>query len=813
MTHLFKKLFKKLNDHVKRKGFQQQLSFTFIVSFLGFSIFITLCSALFVQQLVGDNFKKQGLAITELFANQSSLALAYASKENAVEVSARALELPSVMQVKIFDTHQKLFYQQTDSENRTVVKEQETQAVAIVFEGDSVRLHSETFDYWMFTAPVSIGDDAHEDSPYSDDVSEKLYLGYVRVIISKAALHTMVKKMIIGIASVAVVILTLMLLLQRKLIVQLTKPLYKLIDAMDDRSHNAHRESLHTYGAPEWQQIYKAFNRMMIAIQDQEHEIKKARDEALETARLKSEFAANISHELRTPMNGILGMMELLSCMELDKGAKDYVELAKNSGEQLHHLVNDILDFSKLDAGHMQLNESNFDLLLLIEDLMAVHAHSLQAKDLHLSSVFPADLPTTVIGDQTRLRQLLNNLIGNAVKFTESGHVCVEVQVVNAEHEKANSALHLRLIISDTGIGIPAQYHESIFAPYSQQDGSTNRKFGGTGLGLAICKGIVKLMSGSIVVESQAGQGSQFILDLPFSSVLIESEAEPMLAPAEAEALYGVIFSRKSCIQKSLACRLTRLNIAHIISEDLEQLPSLLAAKSRQHIVLLVDVQGIDRAALDASLSVIKTLQKLTVVELHSAGNKLIKDQTVEMLASVDQVLKVPVRSDRLKELMQQELPQINHGATDKPLKLVCAVTDIVPIKIRDARILVVEDNIVNQKVALGMLKKLGIAADIANDGSEAIQAIGNQNYDLIFMDCQMPVIDGYQATKIIRDMSGFGKIPIVALTANTSVEDISRCKDSGMNDYISKPIRLKLLEGVLMRWIPDYVEEEANLN
>ncbi|PCJ47534.1 MAG: hypothetical protein COA99_00545 [Moraxellaceae bacterium] len=787
--------FKIINDRLKILGFQKQLSFSFIVSFVFLTASITLCALFLGKQLASENSLKQAMVITRLFAQQSSLALAYASEESAKEAAKVILTVGNIEQVAMFDSQQDLFYQR-GALRHWHITELDQQAWQ---QQSNPLLEFENDQYWQFVDSVSIGGDTQSDSPYDDLQTKQLHLGYVRVLISKADMHAMVRKMVLGISAMALIILSVMLMLQRKLIRQMTKPLYKLIKAMDSVRLKSDWQPLQTHGAPEWKLIVSAFNQMIVSLQNNETELTKKRDEALEASRLKSEFAANISHELRTPMNGILGTMELLSTMGLDKRQQDYVELAKSSGEHLHILINDILDFSKLDAGFMEIDNTAFDLPNLVEELISLHAHSEQSAHLKLASFFAADVPHQVIGDITRLRQLLNNLIGNAVKFTAQGSVSVELQLLPpADEQAAPAQVTVRLIVSDTGIGIAPKDHRRIFDPYSQQDGATNRKFGGTGLGLAISLRIIELMQGTIQVDSDIGKGSRFIVDLPFA---VDTTLQPLNKPINPDDIFIIVLACQPQVEKAVSCRLQHLGLNHLFSNDLNDLAKLLAAQQQPKIMVMLDKCCFaNTPAEDSQLE-----KQLTRLMSNSAADQSIElIQLVEPNADRDSTLltaaivEKPLRSDNLLQVIQGLASGESNNLALSMLRKKSSVN------FHNAKVLVVEDNIVNQRVACGMLKKLGIDADIASDGAQAIEAVKQQDYDLIFMDCQMPVVDGYHATIEIRRTEVKRSLRIIALTANTSSIDIDKCKACGMDDHIAKPVRLQQMQAILQRWLPE---------
>ncbi|WP_340122326.1 response regulator [Methylobacter svalbardensis] len=545
----------------------------------------------------------------------------------------------------------------------------------------------------------------------------------------------------------------------------------------------------------------------MIALTLLQHQanasLKRVRDAALQVAHSKTEFLANMSHEIRTPMNGVLGMLDLLQDTQLSREQWDLIHIAANSAESLLTIINDILDFSKLEAGKVELEQIEFNLPDLVEEVCTLLSGRAHAHGLELNCFLPANVPLRWQGDPTRIRQVLTNLIGNAVKFTEQGEVSVKVSASSVAEtldptSAAKAAPTLRFEIVDTGIGITAETQKRLFLAFSQADSSTSRRYGGTGLGLSISKDLVELMNGEIGVESTLGQGSTFWFTLP----LVAMDSDAPSPQADFAGKRAMIVDNNATNRMVLTHYLS--NWGFTLSEANNgpaALVELEAAvlRNEPYDLLLSDRQmpDMDGFALARAMIEQPAIADMPRILLSSGS---IGAQVERLALGYAQSLLKPVRQSQLFDAVIDAL-QLPGQKTAPAAK----VTEVL-LNYRGKRILVVEDNKVNQKVILSQLAKFQLKPDLADNGQAALELLGRQTYDLVLMDCQMPIMDGYEATRTLREreitVGGNSPTPIAALTAHALAEEREKCLSAGMDDYLSKPVSRTELAAVLERWL-----------
>ncbi|HEX5125421.1 MAG TPA: ATP-binding protein, partial [Rhodocyclaceae bacterium] len=674
--------------------FRRQISLTVAGGVLLLTIFASLASSLQGARRIRDTLLHQGANVTGNLAEQSRLALLFGSAENANDALQATLAFPDVIAVEIVDVTGNVLVRKAkrEGEQPFVVGTPKlvSNNVALTFEND---------DVWSFSAPVVT--ESNDDSPFETNERKKETLGVVQVMQSKATLKSLRNSIFLTNFLVSTLFALLFLVAIRALTKRLTRPLNDLADSMAlaESGERSVRAPLH--GARDLVVMARAFNRMISVLEDRERELIESRDVAIAFAQLKSQFAATVSHEIRTPLNGVIGTLDMLMASTLPSRQHQFVELAWDSARYLLDLINDVLDFSRLEAGKVVLDALPLDLAQLIEGVVDTLASQAHQKGLEIGYAIAMDTPAQLIGDARRLRQVLTNLVGNAVKFTQSGEIGVRAQYL-----RQNGVEYLHIEVLDTGPGVDSSLHTHIFESFTQGDAFSTRRFEGSGLGLAICRELVKLMNGTIGVNSQLGEGSSFWFQVPLQSIDNQT-----VAPRSPVIQRALIVDRNEITHEFCASTLPKLGFSSEHCTELAAARRLLhdaQDSGRPYDIVLVD-HGMGSTAEQANMP----------SEFTGAAHKWIVMAPLTQpnpteFSTWDAVLPKPLRIQRMAACLRTS-GQDNIIEHASPAIRFSGVV----------RVLVVEDNRTNQAVTLGMLSMLGATAEIAVDGRAALDAFG----------------------------------------------------------------------------------------
>ena len=763
-----------------RLQFRHQLSLIFV----GGILVVTLVTSFVVSNVSTSIITTQqvkGLKLTESLASQSELALLYQSVESARDIAETAINFPEVKGIRIeTETQEELFQLGLDPahmRNNTTVKQP--------------MLVAESSDYWLFAAPVISTQEYNNQLNMVPVDQESFLLGTIRVLVGKDTQALMKKGILRSNLAISMGLAAFLLVLLQVISRRVTTPIEQLSKTMKRAQKGDSLIRATIDGPVDITEIQTSFNSMIEVLDRRQHDLQKAMQVALESAKAKGEFAANVTHELRTPMNAVLGMLDLVLAMGLTTKQQEYVETAKTSALALLSLIDEVLNFSEADSGKINVINQNCELVEILDDVVDLLASQALKKQVDIGYVIADGVPKRFTADRARIRQVLINLIGNSVKFTDSGEVTVRV---TPSRSLANESAVPTILftVKDSGIGVDEQDQKKIFEAFTQVDASTTKQYPGTGLGLAIAKQLVELMGGHIFVSSELGHGSEFSFTLPIVALDVP-KANPLLGSLQS---LRVLFVSKAEGMRSFAFNSLRdLGVeAALAKSGLDALRVVHEANAEHSIdVLIIDEDMVDIRLIDF-IRIMSEEPNFTnqLIAIMSNPWSAEPDLGADSLPSLNK----PLKSDSFLQLLgnyfiaQEKLPVLAKPAFDIQSDNPC-------------RVLVVDDNRVNQQVAVAMLDKLGCDYEVADNGLAGVEAVLRGNFDMVLMDCNMPVMSGYDATKQVRlyEADAPDSLPIIAMTANNSAAGADHCRDVGMNDFLPKPLSLVDLREQLEKW------------
>lgn len=751
-----------------------------------FSIFIIgIFSALAVSGYESYNESLERIERThdnavDVFKKKSLLAALYGYNKDMVDDQMSALysAFPDIAYLAIADKNGEIFYEYTPKKKKEdVLKNIDIEK----FLNQEKRIEEHKNHYWYYGAPLYSNET--RTAGFGNVVEDKVYQGS---LIFVADGNPAVKEILDGYAISSIYvgfIIVFVYIVLRMFLNKMSSPILKIAALMDSASNGERDIKIDVNSqVKEVRTIQNSFKKMMKEIISREKELKAARDDALDFAKKKTEFTATISHEIKTPLNGIIGMLSAIDEKGLEENTRESIKIARDSGDLLMNLVEDILNYSKLDAGHFALEHKEVDLESIINDTLLLQSKSHYGKDLSINGIYDKNLPKKFMTDRFRIKQLINNLVSNASKFTEDGYVYVNVY---NNGEVKDNIQNVTIEVVDSGVGIGEEDYEKIFEAYSQKDNSMSRKYSGTGLGLAICKKIVEAMNGKISVESKVGVGSKFIIKLPLE---VHSERIPYSGVLSGKRIMAFTDSLDSeTLLESLA---DYSNMGVEYSDTIEAFEDKL--KNQEYDLIFVSAQEHKLELEELFID----LKRHGFIQDKQIFN--IKSFFVDDLYGADYNFSSPVS----KSLYLQKLSSLFNDVQTNIFDLSTVKKDVKTLKF-NKKILIVEDNKINMKVAKKLLSKIGYEnVDSAENGKIGYKKYKENNgYDLILMDCQMPVMDGFDSTRLIREYERENKIsacPVIALTANSSEEDKKQCFDAGMDYFMAKPIKREAVSEML---------------